>query len=208
MIEYSFLTVGYRIFKDAWVWIRGKTRRLSPSEVIRLRQKWKTEFEEKLFERRKAGLRRDVIVRDMRRIDDYPNINDGEKGISPWFRTGLVGVYHKGILLGLRWETLTMDQTHNRWRYTNYQANEKGGLKVILIGYVPYENIETVNWDGDEYYGFPHIYCYFDAKRKEPYETLKFCEEQDFDGFTHYTEVADYDSVHKFRQKCNIADWF
>lgn len=144
----------------------------------------------------------------MRRIDDYPNINDREKAISPWFRAGLVGVYHKGILLGLRWGTLTKDQTHNRWRYTNYQANEKGDIKVILIGYVPYENIETVNWDGDEYYGFPHIYCHCDTKRNEPYETLKFCEEQDFDGFLHYTEVDDYDSVRKFSKKCKTADSF
>lgn len=78
----------------------------------------------------------------------------------------------------------------------------------MLIGYVPYENIETVNWDGDEYYSFPHIFCYFDTKRKEPYETLEFCEEKHFDGDPYYTKVAEYDSVYAFSLKCNPNSYF
>lgn len=207
MIEYGFLSAGYRILRDIWGWVRGRKRRLSPSEIVQLRQKWKTEFEQKLLERRRAGLRTDVIVRDMRRIDRYPNTDDKGKGISPWFRVGLMGTYHKGILLGLRWETLTLDKDKNRWRFTNYSVGEKGEVKVILMGYVPYESIETVNWDGDEYYGFPHIYCYFDARRKEPYESLEFCEQKYLDEYPFYTKVAEYDNVRKFSKRFKIEDF-
>jgi len=65
-----------------------------------------------------------------------------------------------------------------------------------------------VNWEGGEYYGFPHIYCYFDTKRKEPYETLEFCEEKNFDGVPYYTKVADYDSVREFSMEFNPYGYF
>lgn len=85
MLEYGFLSPAYRILKDIYAAIRGAKRRLSSSEVIQLRQKWKKEFEGELLRRKKEGLRCDVIVRDMRRVDNYPDTNDKEKGISPWF---------------------------------------------------------------------------------------------------------------------------
>jgi len=207
MFEYGLLSLVYRIIGDVWSAIRGKQRRLSTHEIVQLRQKWKNEFETQLLERRQAGLRSDVIVRDMRRLDNYPNTGDKGKGISPWFRVGLMGTYHKGIQVGLRWGTLTMDQERNKWRYTDYQKGEKGDIKVILIGYVPYENIEAVDWDGDEFYGFPHIYCYFSTKRKEPYERLAFCEEKRLNDFPFYSEVADYDAVHKMRKRAGV-DYF
>ncbi len=207
MFEYSLLSLVYRIAGDVWSVIRGKQRRLNTHEVVQLRQKWKNEFETKLLERKQVGLRSDVIVRDMSRLDNYTNTEDKDKGISPWFRVGLMGTYHKGIQVGLRWGKLTMDKKTNKWRYTNYESGEKGDIKVILIGYVPYESIEAVDRDGDEYYAFPHIYCYFNTKRKEPYERLVFCEEKHLDDFPFYSEVADYDAVHKMRKRAGV-DYF
>jgi hypothetical protein len=46
---------------------------------------------------------------------------------------------------------------------------------MVLTGFIPYENIEMIDWDGDDYYPYPHIYCYFDLKSK-PYERLAYCE--------------------------------
>jgi len=34
----------------------------------------------------------------------------------------------------------------------------------MLTGCIPYENIESVDWEGDRYYSVPHIYCYFAFK--------------------------------------------
>jgi hypothetical protein len=144
----------------------------------------------------------DVIIRDVRRVDEYPDTTKG-RGISPWYKCGLMGTYHKGILLGLSWEMLTSEGA-NSWRYTNHQAGESGDLKVILIGYVPYENIEAINWNGDEYYGEPHFYCHFDAKRGEPYEKLAFCEKRELNDIPFYTEVCPYEPVRKRSKRLGI----
>jgi len=204
MLEYSLLSPAYRILKDIFSGIRSSKRHLSSSEKIQLRQKWKKEFESELLRRKKEGLRCDVILRDMNRVDNYPETDEKEKGISSWFKVGLMGTYHKGILAGLQWGGLTLDKNANKYRFRNLKENEKGDIKVILIGYIPYENIEAVDWEGDEYGGHPHIYCYFDARKKEPYESLAFCEQKHLNDFPFYTEVADYNSVYKYSKKFKI----
>lgn len=207
MLEQLSLPFIYRIIKDGLALLRGGRRHLTPSEVVQLRQQWKTKFETKILEQRRKGLRTDVIIRDMNRIDNYPDIEEKKKGISSWFRVGLMDTYHKGIQVGLRWGMLSIDAETNGWRYTDRQAGEKGDVKVILIGYIPFESIETVNWDGDEFYGYPHIYCYFNAKHKEPYERLAYCEKKELDDFPYYVEIADHDNVNKLSKKRGI-DYF
>lgn len=205
MIEYFTLGFLYTLAKDGWAAARGRKRRLSPAEVLAKRQKWKSEIEAKLWERRKQKLGMDVIVRDVKRMDDYPNVNEAEKGISAWYKCGLMDTYHRGVMLGLSWEMLKLDENGN-WQYANYEASEEDRVKVILIGYVPYENIEAINWNGDEYYGNPHIYCYFDASKREPYERLVFCEKKELNGIPFYTEVCAYASVPKPIKKLGLGD--
>jgi len=91
------LQLIYSILKDICSWLRRRRRRLSPDEVVCRRQKWKQEFEDKISERRVSGLRGDVIIRDMKRVDNYPDDDKKGKGISPWFRVGILGTYHHGI---------------------------------------------------------------------------------------------------------------
>lgn len=107
-------------------------------------------------------------MRDMRRVDSYPETNK-RRGISPWFRVGLLGTYHRGILLGLGWHNLVNDPALGGWRYHDWRqkdSEEPLGQKVVLIGKVPFESIEEVEWDGDEYYNYPHIYCYFKHEKQ------------------------------------------
>lgn len=202
--------IAYTFIKDivSFLWSRfhKRKRTLSESEVVQLRQRWKQEFELKILEARISKLSKDVIIRDVNRMDSYPD-GDKKKGISAWFRVGLLATYHRGIQVLLRIGRLTKDNKSGKWRYTNYQAGESGDLKVFLIGFIPYENIEAVDWDGDEYYYFPHIYCYFTEKTREPYERIAFCEEKHLDESPYYTEVADFKSVHKFSKKFNV-DYF
>ena len=75
---------------------------------------------------------------------------------------------------------------------------------MILIGYVPYENIEAINWDGDEYYVNPHLYCYFDTKRREPYEKLVFCEKREINEIPYYSEVSLHEPVRRRSKKLGI----
>lgn len=193
----------YSIIKDAWASIRGRKRRLDQAEVLGLRTKWKAEVEERLWQRRKERLSDDIIVRDVRRIDDYPDAKPG-KGISPWFKAGLMGTYHRGILVGLQWYELKQEND-GAWRRLDYSNGEKADLNALLIGRVRYENIESIDWDGDHFYSEPHIYCYFVEKRGQPYEDLVYCEKCSLgNGREFFRDVAPYDAVRKLSRKRGV----
>src|SRR3984893_17845642 len=53
----------------------------------------------------------------------------------------------------------------------HYEAGETGDITVLLIGSIPFENIDNFDWDGDEFYRYQHIYCFF-SYRKEPYQHI------------------------------------
>lgn len=174
---------------------------MQPDDRLQFHAKWKAEIEDKLRERRKHRLRADVIVRDAERLDGYPHAT-GKKGrISPWFRAGLVGTYHGGVSLLLRYEEPSQCITGG-YRLANYAAGETGELTAALIGYVPYEQIVHIDWDGDEFYGFPVLFCYFDADDRTPYERVAYCYER---TITHpegdrdyYIDIAD---AHDLRRR-------
>lgn len=134
-------------------------------------------------------------------MDTYPEISKG-KGISSWFRAGVDSTYERGIMVGLRWEGLVEEA--DGFRYANWAKDELGERKVLLVGYIPFENIESVDWEGDKYYGFPHIYCYF-AFKGEPYERLAFCERHEINGWPYFVEVADYEPVRKLSKRHGIT---
>lgn len=162
---------------QAWRFVRRHHRQLTPAQRIAARNKWKAPFEAEIRKTFRAGLRNDVIVRDVRRVDQYPEAKEG-RGISSWFRVSLLGTYHRGVHLGLSGKGLTYDEALGGWRYTDYGAGESPELRAILIGNVPYEQIEEVDWQGDEFYPYPHLYCHFD-RRREPYEVIALYTEHD-----------------------------
>jgi hypothetical protein len=204
LIEQFSVSFVYSLLKDGLHAFLGKKRRLTGSQRVELRQKWKPQFEAKIWDAYRRELRPDVIIRDLRRVDSYPELKEDEKGISPWFRVGLVGTYHRGILVALRWGTLTKHEVGEHWRFTNYRAGERGDLKVVLLGSIPYENIDNVDWDGDEYYGYPHIYCFF-AHHKEPYDHTGFYTQTKMpNALPSYHEVVSYRSVRRFSKKLKL----
>src|ERR1700722_11067353 len=193
----DFLVPGflYSLAKDIWSNCTSRRRKLSTSEIVELRRKWKAEFEPHIWASHQKQLRNDVIIRDMKRIESNPGIDERAKGISPWFRADLVGTYDRGVLIGLSWEMLTAYKGGSL-RRTDYDAGEKGDINVMLIGSIPFENIENVDWDGDEYYRYPHIYCFF-SHRKQPYQHIGYYTQTMpvGGGLPFYTEVATYESV-------------
>ena len=73
----------YSLLKDGLGLIRQKRRKLSNSEIIEFRQKWKPLFEKHVWEQHRDKLTSEIIVRDMKRIDNYPEVKE-TRGISPW----------------------------------------------------------------------------------------------------------------------------
>jgi hypothetical protein len=205
MIEFggilSLARFGWSVVSGSWRFLHRHKRTLTSQDKLQLRNKWKPQFADYLGKLHLEKLRSDVVIRDIKRMDSYPEIV-GRKGISAWFRVDLIDTYERGIMVGLRWEELI--QEPNGFRYVDWAKNERGGRKVVLTGYIPYENIESVDWEGDRYYGFPHIYCYFSFKG-EPYERLAFCELHKINGWPYYTNVANYSPVRKRSKKVGIV---
>jgi hypothetical protein len=202
MIEFLVPSFLYSLLKDGVSFVRGRRRNLKPSEIVALRQKWKPRFEAEVWKNYRKKLREDVIIRDMKRIDSYPE-NSDQKGISAWFRAGLVDTYHRGILVGLGWERLRNQNGNGQWTFAP-GAEQEGDQNFALIGSIPYENIEEVDWEGDGYYGYPHIYCFF-SHQKEPYEHVGFytqTKQPDMPPF--YSEVASFDQVRRLSKKLGV----
>ena len=125
----SFL---YRLLKDLLKWVKGRKGNLSPADRLAAREKWKPVFEEKIAERRRDGLRSDVVVRDVKRLDQYPNTQESERGISAWFKVGLVGTYHKGVMVQLNWIGIVSGE--KGWRLRGPKDPKNSGLTAALIG--------------------------------------------------------------------------
>jgi hypothetical protein len=192
----------YTLAKDFLGYVRGRRRRLTTAQLVAKREEMRQEIEEKLRENKRRAF--DVIVHDVKRIDEYPDLDEKNKGISAWFRCGLIDTYHRGILLGLSGIGLKYDE-RKQLRYVNYKNSEQPDINLMLTGYVPYENIEAINWDGDKIYNKPHIYCYFDHKKGQPYEKMAFCEERELNKMPYYTEIAAYEPIFKRSKKLGIV---
>lgn len=164
-------------------------RNLTPKDRIALRDKWRPTFESYFAEMGRNDYQGDAIIHDIDRLDEYPKLKE-RSGISSWFRVGLLGTYNHGILVGLGWTYLK--ESPGGWT-DNPKGYLDGSLKVAIIGEIPYESIESVNFDGDKYYNKPHIFCYFDFKT-EPYERIFYGEEFRMGAKLpfHYREVAPF----------------
>src|SRR5262249_49075588 len=150
-------------------------------------------------------LRTDVIIRDIKRMDTYPKTRE-TKGISAWFRSYVIDTYEKGIMLGLGTHELMYDEEKDAYYFP--PKGQRGNTKLMFSGFVPFENIETVDWEGDQYYSYPHIYCYFDQKDKQPYERLSFCERRTLDEHIYYTEIVPFEDVRRETKKRGIDSLF
>ena len=196
----------YNALKDLHGWFRRRFNKLTPEERLARREKWKERFRELIWKTEEQELRQDVIVRDVRRIDDYPDSIEC-KGISPWFRVALVGQYHRGIEIVLGIHSLAFEEKEGpsgSWRLADLDVDTET-ITAFVIGYVRYDDIENVDWYGDEYYNYPHIYCHF-AQSGQPYEKLVFCERKSIHPKHHfYTEVASYEQVKLTSQKYGTA---
>ncbi|MBU3029874.1 hypothetical protein [Paracoccus marinaquae] len=201
MPEMFSLGLIYNAFKDLVKLCLGiRKPQFSPEEKIALRDKWKPVFEEWLLDRRRSRYGSDVIIRDVRRFDKYPDTDPKKKGISSWFRLGLMDTYHGGILVGLRWERL-VEVPEGSYRVARMEDHANGndlGIKVILAGRIPYHQIQSVDFGGDEYYTFPHIFCHF-SLRGQPYESVEFYEQRQLEDFDkpYFVQIGKYRNIRK-----------
>lgn len=182
---------------------RRNRRDLTPTKRLELRQKWKPLFEGFFRVNTQKKLSTEVIIRNIKNLDDYPQVNERKrKGISPWFKVSVVQTYERGFMVCLSIGHL-VSVGEDRWRFSDWAKGETGD-KFWSIGFIPYENVIDVNWEGDKYYDYPHVFCHFDLIRRQPYERVVFCEEWEFDGTPHFREVIDAKIVRKTSKKYGL----
>jgi len=188
----TLVGIGTDVYRRAAA--RAKSARF-PTESARIqhREVLRKAFRAEILECRARKLRQDVIIRHVDRVDRYPDIDEGSKGISPWFKAYLLDTYEKGIVLGLTIGGLK--ECDDGYRYVDYANGEKADLSASLMADVPYDSIEAVNMEGDKYYHYPHIYCYFDFNG-EPYERKWFAQQIDMPhGHPYFKQIASREDV-------------
>ncbi|MEQ1651335.1 MAG: hypothetical protein ABL897_02495 [Hyphomicrobium sp.] len=202
------------LVKDAslavWRWLRGRRGALKPEEIVAQRLKWKPIFDQRIAVARRDKLGRDVTVKDVRRLNTYPEIDENARGITPWFPAGLVGTNDRGLLLLLGWHSLASEALEYLALEGIQKQNAREVGNAALIGYVPFEQIVQVDWNGDDYYTRPSLYLHFDAKREGPYEKigLRIRKEMQDIGAEWYSEICDIDLYQEACSKLGIKqDW-
>lgn len=114
----------------------------------------------------------EVIVRDINRVDIYPEIDVNTPGISSWFKLEFYRTYHRGISFYTSIVKIWINKK-GQW-LIGESKKPKGsweGINAYVIADIPYDNIVAIDYEGDGYYPFTHIYCEF-SNAGEPYEKI------------------------------------
>ena len=163
---------------------------------IEHRLRWKA-----LFEEHSADLNdMDVIIRHINRSDMYPETDGHKKGISSWFKAEYWGLYHRGVEVVIGSESLCMEDGKNNW--TACHNEEHNRFNALVIGRIPFDVITEVDWNGDEHYSVPHIYCEFPRHQsKQPYEQIVFYRTRDGRTTDWLEDLGDYKTIIKKSKK-------
>ena len=136
----------------------------------------------------------DAIVRELRRRDSYPDVDESLHSTSRWFKVELKGTYHAGIEVFTSVQEVEVVDGIAR----PADPNQTGARAVYVVGRIPYDAIEGIDWEGDEYYGFTHVYCHFRVGwRRGPYEEIVLYEIQEHE----------LSSGHKFHERLEGVVW-
>lgn len=158
---------------DLGKWIIKNFKKPDPVLVLKRREEFRKEFENKLPHKNQYGVHCEAIIRDIKRMDSYPDIDTTKKGISPWFKVEVKGLYHKGLEVFISMPEYIKRDKNGDWKFADSKDTE-GKVLAYPVGRIPFDLIEYVNWEGDEYYPFPHIFCRFKSFKRQPYESIPF----------------------------------
>ena len=186
-MEMLNLIIG--LLLDLGKFLFKRFKKPDPVQVLKHREKFKKEFEQNLRQRDKYGTRGDAIIRDIKRMDSYPDIDARMKGISPWFRVEVKGLYHKGVEVFISMPRYIKKDKNDAWTFTEYNDQDEK-LLVYPVGRIPFDVIKYIDWEGDGYYRFPHIYCEFKEFKGQPYESIPFFEKRE--GTDYLFEVQGF----------------
>ncbi len=122
------------------------------------------ELEERLHSPMKKFNKSEVLIRS---IDDtdYPMNTLLEKDFTGYFKAEVYSFYHNGLMVIIGVRKIKIKQ------YKDIDEDEFmiKEIAALEIGYLPFDNIIDYDYEGDEYYMYPHLYCDF-VNRNDPFE--------------------------------------
>lgn len=180
---------------DGLKWIFKKFRRPDSVEVLKRREKIQKDFESNLPRLNEYSNRGEAIIRNIKRFDSYPEINEKEKGISSWFKVEIKGLYHRGVEVFIGIEAAA--EVNGQWKLQDNKKRTEDSTNVFLVGHIPFDSIEYINWNGDQYYNFPHIFCKFNGLQGGPYEAIPIYFRSEAG---HFFEIEGFRPLDKYRK--------
>ena len=111
-------------------------RRLGAAERVRHALAVKKEVAEHFPEVLPPKTNGEAIIRELRRKDTYPDLDDSLPGISPWFKVELKGTYYGGVeVITSVEEVLVHDGVGRRAPTTGDPA----ARTVYVVGRIPFQ---------------------------------------------------------------------
>ncbi len=184
----QFLASIVRFVSDGW-----QRRRRSAAGRLQHILAMKREVNDRLW-KVLAETNGDAIIRELRRKDSYPDVDESLRSTSRWFKVELKGTYHAGIEVFASVENVVIRDGVAR----RADSDDSQAQGAYVVGRIPYEAIEGIDWEGDEYYGFTHIYCRFRVgRRRGPYE----------EAVLYEIEAHELSNGHKFHERLEGVRW-
>jgi len=165
-------------------------RRASPEALLSKRQKWKEELGEKLPARDEYGTRGEAIIRDVARMDVYPDVEHSFLHGSSSFKVEVKNVYDKGLEVFIAMGSRIVRGPGGKWIRDDRAAADKSTF-VLPVGRIPGELIESIDWDFDRVECLPQIFCRFEGVRGSPFEDVVWYRRSEFEKGSHIL-VHDY----------------
>lgn len=123
-------------FPDWFRELSNRMKKKDPKEILEYRSRMKKEIKEGFYKWHKAGNTRDeIVVRDLKRMDNYPDVDDSTKGISPWFRVGYKGLYTSGVEVFLSMPMYAVIK-NDKWELSH--EGKDGGKLAYQVGGIPF----------------------------------------------------------------------
>jgi hypothetical protein len=114
------------------------------------------------------------IVRDMKRMDEFPNVKKTSVGVSPWLRLYPIRFYDRGIEVFLS-DSRSVIKTNRGWCLLPRNQHSESAVYAATVGRIPFHFIERIDWSrNDGYYNSPHFYCRYVGPLRGPYEDIVY----------------------------------
>lgn len=130
-------------------------RRPNPVEILRRREAVRKEINSNLRWPETEHEVPEVLLVQLRKLNGFPATDDRivRRSASPWFKVEVARVYDRWLEIISK---ITMVHIEGRTARETADAN---ATKVEVIGRIPLERIEHIDWGSDPYYNAPRFYC-------------------------------------------------